>query len=66
MPNIDITMLEGRSNDQLRALFQLVTDAVVEALGTPRDEVRITIHPVSAEHAGSGGIRIADRHPASS
>jgi 4-oxalocrotonate tautomerase len=56
MPIIDITLLEGRSFEQKRKLAEKVTDAAVEALGAPRDSVRIILREVPKHHFAVGGV----------
>ena len=55
MPIIDIMLLEGRSHEQKQALVTKVTDAAVEALGAPRDSVRIILREVPKHHFAVGG-----------
>jgi 4-oxalocrotonate tautomerase len=49
-------MVEGRTDEQKRALFEQVTDAVHRTLGAPRENVRIMIHEVPPRHFATGGI----------
>ena len=56
MPIIDITLLEGRSQEQKQKLVEKVTEAAVEALGAPRDSVRIILREVPKRHFAVGGV----------
>ena len=38
MPYVTVKMLEGRTDDQKRALVEKVTDAVVETTGASKEE----------------------------
>ncbi len=56
MPIIEITLIEGRTQDQKQALAKKVTDAVEESLGAPRDTVRIILREVPKHHFAVGGV----------
>jgi 4-oxalocrotonate tautomerase len=56
MPIIDVTLLEGRSHEQKQKLVAKITDAAVEALGAPRDAVRIILREVPKHHFAVGGV----------
>jgi len=60
MPFAQIFLIEGRSEDQMRAVIEKVTDALVDALGAPRDRVRVWIQEVPATHWGIGGTPAKD------
>ena len=46
MPFAQIYLQEGRSEEQLDAVLEKVTDALVEAVGAPREKVRVWIQEV--------------------
>ena len=55
MPLIQVTMVQGRTVEQKHALIARLTDAMVEAVGTPRDRVRVAIYEISGDDWGIGG-----------
>lgn len=55
MPLVQIHMLEGRSEEQIRTLIDKVTDAVCESVAAPREAVRVLITEVPKSHWGIGG-----------
>ncbi len=59
MPVIHISLVEGRSDEKKQALYREVTDAVIRALGVPRDNVRIILHELPAKNFAVGGIQKA-------
>jgi 4-oxalocrotonate tautomerase len=61
MPLVDIMLLEGRTQEQKKALFKAVTDAIVKSIGAPRDAVRITLYEVPMEHYSVGGMTRDER-----
>lgn len=61
MPLIEVTMVEGRSPEQLRALIAALTQAAVDAVGAPKDTVRVVIREVPATHWAAGDVTIAER-----
>ncbi|MDM0117579.1 2-hydroxymuconate tautomerase [Variovorax sp. J22R133] len=56
MPFAQIYLIEGRSEEQKRALIEKVTHAIVEAVGTPRENVRVWLHDVPKENWGIAGV----------
>jgi len=56
MPIVEITLVEGRSQEQKRALMKEVTDAVVSSVGAPIEAVRVIIREIPPEHFAVGGI----------
>lgn len=60
MPFAQIYMIEGRSEDQKRAVIEKVTAALVEAVGAPKETVRVWIHDVPKENWGIAGTSAKD------
>lgn len=61
MPVITANILNGRTNDQKRALIKSLTEAAVQALGVQPGQVRVIINEVPPEHWGVGGVSKADQ-----
>lgn len=61
MPIIDVTFVEGRSEDQLRALVTALTEAAVSTIDAPRDSVRVVLREVPATRFAAGDVTIAER-----
>ncbi|MDO5624620.1 MAG: 2-hydroxymuconate tautomerase [Pseudomonadota bacterium] len=55
MPFAQIYMLEGRTDEQRRAVIEKVTEALHEAVGAPRETIRVWIHDVPKTHWGIAG-----------
>ncbi|MBK6888334.1 MAG: 4-oxalocrotonate tautomerase family protein [Tetrasphaera sp.] len=64
MPFIDVTLVEGRTPEQLRTLITKLTDAAVEAVGAPRDSIRVVLREVAPTHWAAGDVTIAERRAA--
>lgn len=60
MPLAQIYLMEGRSEDQRRAVIEKVTDALCEAVGAPRESVRVLIVDVAKDSWGIGGKSAKD------
>jgi 4-oxalocrotonate tautomerase len=56
MPIVNITMIEGRTDNQKQAMFKEVTEAIHRTLGAPRESVRIMINEVPARHFATAGV----------
>ncbi len=55
MPIVEITMVEGRTADQKKALLRSVTDAIVGSLSVPQSNVRIILREIPTAHFAVGG-----------
>lgn len=60
MPLAQITMVEGRTEDQKRAVLEKVTEALMEAVGAPRETIRVVIQEVPKTNWGIGGKSMKD------
>jgi 4-oxalocrotonate tautomerase len=61
MPFAQIHLLEGRTEEQKRAVIEKVTQALVEAVGAPIETVRVLITDVPKTNWGIGGVSAKDR-----
>jgi 4-oxalocrotonate tautomerase len=61
MPLIEVTLVEGRSAEQLRSLISGLTRAAVEAVDAPVDSIRVVIREVPSTHWAAGDVTIAER-----
>jgi len=61
VPLIEITLVEGRSPEQLRTLISKVTQAAVEAVDAPLESVRVVLREVAPTHFAAGDVTIAER-----
>lgn len=55
MPFIDVTMIEGRSDDQKAALIAGLTEVAAAATGAPPETIRVVLREVPGHHWGVGG-----------
>jgi 4-oxalocrotonate tautomerase len=64
VPLVEVTLVEGRSPEQLRTLITALTDAVVTAVDAPKQNVRVVVREVPASHWAAGDVTIAERRSA--
>lgn len=62
MPFVSVKMLEGRTQDQKRALVQAITDALVQICDAPAEGTTVLIEEHARENWAIGGTPISDRH----
>ena len=55
MPIVEITLFEGRSNEQREAIAQAVTDAPVKVLGVDPEVVWVVFRDIPKTHLAVGG-----------
>jgi len=60
MPFAQIYLLEGRTEEQKRAVIEKVTQALVEAVGAPVNTVRVLIQDVPKTNWGIAGTSAKD------
>lgn len=60
MPFAQIYLIEGRSTEQKRAVIEKVTQALQEAVGAPKENVRVWITEVPKENWGIAGVSAKD------
>lgn len=61
MPLVEITIIQGRTPEQKRALLTEVTDAVERSIAAPREAIRVAIRELPSEHWAIGGVSIAEK-----
>ncbi|MBE3593786.1 MAG: 2-hydroxymuconate tautomerase family protein [Candidatus Carbobacillus altaicus] len=61
MPLIQITLLEGRTEEQKEALIEEVTLAVHRSIGAPLESIRIALYELPKSHWAVGGKTMAKR-----
>lgn len=62
MPLVEIHLLEGRTDDQKKALLAAVTAAVHESIGAPLESIRVWVQEFSPREYMIAGVLAADRH----
>ena len=61
MPLVEVTLVEGRTPEQIRALITGLTAAAVAAVDAPKESVRVVVREVPATHWAAGDVTIAER-----
>lgn len=60
MPIINVKLLEGRSDEQLKNLVTEVTNAVEKTTGANREAIHVVIEEMQKNHYGVAGVRKSD------
>ena len=61
MPIVTINLIEGRTDDQKRALVKNVTQAVCDTLDKQPEAVRVILQDMAPIDYAVGGVTIADQ-----
>lgn len=61
MPLIEVTLVEGRTPIELRALISALSRAAAEAIDAPLTNVRVVLREVPDTHWAAGDVTIAER-----
>ena len=60
MPYVTVKMLEGRTEEQKKAMVEKVTAAVSETSGAPKEKIVVFIEEMPKNHYAIGGKRLSD------
>ncbi|EJO3401674.1 4-oxalocrotonate tautomerase [Listeria monocytogenes] len=60
MPFVTIQFLEGRSDDQKKALVSEVTEVVSKNLKAPKENIHVILEEMKKTDYGVGGVRKSD------
>ncbi|MEU6841686.1 tautomerase family protein [Streptomyces sp. NPDC046716] len=60
MPQVTITLSQGRTPEQIRALQHEVHTAVLRSVDTRPEYIRVIVHEVPATHWSTGDVTIAE------
>ncbi|RFB17229.1 4-oxalocrotonate tautomerase [Bacillus sp. HNG] len=61
MPYVTVKMLEGRTEEQKKALVEKITAAVTETTGASVDKVVVFIEEMTKNHYAVAGKRLSDQ-----
>ena len=61
MPIVNVKLLEGRSDEQLKNLVTEVTNAVEKTTGANREAIHVVIDERKKNHYGVAGIRKSEQ-----
>ena len=61
MPLIEVHLLEGRTEEQKKALLTAISKAVHESIGAPVDTIRIWIEEFTPKDYMAAGVWYGDR-----
>lgn len=60
MPFVTIQFLEGRTDDQKKALVSEVTEVVANNLKAPKENIHVILEEMKKTDYGVGGVRKSD------
>jgi 4-oxalocrotonate tautomerase len=61
MPLIEIHLLEGRTDEQKKALLAAVTRAVHESINAPLETIRVWVQEFSSKEYMAAGVLAAEK-----
>lgn len=61
MPYVTVKMLEGRTEEQKKALVERVTEAVSETANAPKESIVVFIEEMPKNHYAIAGVRFSDK-----
>jgi len=61
MPLVEIHLLEGRTDEQKKALLSAVTQAIHASIGAPLETIRVWVQEFSPREYMAAGVWYADK-----
>lgn len=61
MPIVQITMAEGRTPEQKRAIAKRITEVMVEELNIAPEIITIFIYDLGKDHIAKAGVMLSDK-----
>ncbi|HLS67153.1 MAG TPA: 4-oxalocrotonate tautomerase [Pseudogracilibacillus sp.] len=59
MPLVQITIMEGRSDEKKERMIKEVSEAVSNSLDAPMENIRVLINEIPSSHWGIAGQSVA-------
>ena len=60
MPLIEVTVVDGRSPEQIRGMMRAVHDAVAATLDIESEYVNVIVRQVSSDHWSTGDVTVRE------
>jgi 4-oxalocrotonate tautomerase len=60
MPLVEVTLAQGRSDDQVRALIHEVHEAVLRTVNTRSEHIRVIVREVPRSHWATGDLTLSE------
>ena len=60
MPQVTVTLAEGRSPEQIRALIHEVHSAVLRTVNTKAENIRVVVHEVPRSMWATGDVTLSE------
>lgn len=60
MPQVDVTLTEGRDEAQVRALIHALHDAVLRTTGARSEHIRVVVREVPRTRWATGDVTVAE------
>lgn len=61
VPLVEVTLTQGRTPQQIRALIHEVTAAVTRAVSAPVESIRVVVREIPPSHFAAGDVTIEER-----
>jgi len=61
MPIVQITLGEGRTPEQKRAVAEKVTEVLVRELNTPPESITVLMYELGKDHIAKAGVLLSDK-----
>lgn len=55
MPLVQLSIIDGRTDQQKEMLINEVTEAIHRSIDAPRETIRVLLNEIPAQHWGIGG-----------
>ncbi len=60
MPLVEVTLAQGRTPEQVRAMIHAVHDAVLTTVNTRPEHIRVIVREVPRQHWATGDVTLTE------
>jgi 4-oxalocrotonate tautomerase len=60
MPLIEVTLVDGRSSEQIRSMMRAVHEAAARTLDIESEYINVIVRPVSPDHWSTGDVTVRE------
>ncbi len=64
MPVVHVSLIEGRSKAQKKAMAEEITNTIHKHAGSPKEVITVVFHDVGGDSWAAGGTLFSDRKKA--
>ncbi len=61
MPVVHVSLIEGRTKEQKKAMAEEITESIHKHAGSPKQVITVVFHDIDSDSWAAGGTLFSDR-----